>query len=298
MDDKFAAFLRTLKTKTDCQLARRSTLVNTPEKQAAVDDVRECFEKLEATLAKHSPPQWARAGIIGEIDYEKGRFGIILGDLKGLATPLLEYVSEPHTLDDDDTKEVYFYVCRLFLWPVTYTGGCLRFSGRGYAGWLDDAARSSSDIISLTCGNLIERAKTIVRNEMPLTNEHFPGGDFSDDEIKSHWVHEWGDTLEGPPMYLTLDELRKRLSSPLYSTWQDWPPDRELIPVEYDGDPQSVIEDDLNEKYEWKDRIPGIYLAERHDGDRFVVEGPFESMEQAREWAWQEYHNNPGDVPS
>lgn len=298
MDDKFAAFLRTLKTKTDCQLARKSVLVDSKEKQAAVDEIRECFEKLERTLAKHSPPQWVRAGIIGDINYEKGRFGIIFRDKKGLAPSVVEYVSEPHTLDDDKTHEVFFYVCRLFLWPVTYSGGALRVHGRGPIGWLYDAARSSGTIISLTCGNLIERAKVYVCNELPLTDEHFPGGDFNEDAVRARWVQECGDTLEGPPMYVTLADLRKRLSSPLYSTWQDWPPDRDLIPVEYRGDPHSLIEDDPNEEYNWDDRIPGLYLAERHDDDdRFIVDGPFESMEQAREWAWQEYHNNPGDVP-
>jgi hypothetical protein len=301
MDPAFTKYLSTLKTKQDCLRALKTPITNSQEKRDAIEDIIERLDAEAIELAKNTPPEWIRAGVIGTVDFDKGRVGFVLRDKKGIATPIVEYVSGPWVDEADEEGHDRFTVCRILLHPATYANGILHITDETYS-VTSRAGASASTIIAFCCGNLILRARACIDNVLPLTAEDYPNGDWDDDDVRAEWESNAGHRLECPPIHMTVAQARSRYATPLYACWHDWPPDRAICQVTYDGDaanPSFHLNDDPNERYEWEDREPGVYLyvIDDADGYRDVIEGPFETSEEACNWAWDEYHLHPNDVP-
>lgn len=239
--------------------------------------------------------EWIRAGVVGTVDFDGDGFGFVLCDKKGKTTPIVEYAA--NDCHDAVTGEHAFTVYRILLHPVTYTDGCLRFGDRKYVDWQESVANNARSIISLCCGNLVERARIYIEHDLPIAEPEWLPRDNDPEDEKAAWMAQHPHVFESLPFRITLAQARLRYSAVPYTEWQTWPPDRSLSLLHYDGDAWGYVEDDPNEVYEWRSRKPGFYV--RHDDGEFcdVIGGPFDTPEQAREWAWTAYHDEPCDVP-
>jgi hypothetical protein len=251
--------------------------------------------EIRGNMNKSNTVDWIRAGIVGSVEVNGQGFGFILRDKKRIATPIVEYAS--NDCHDIVTGEQGFTVYRIVLHPFTYSDGILRCIGRDRVWWLDRVEGDAKAIIALCCGNLVERARVYIANDLPIEDEELLPDPRAPEHVKSAWMAEHGAAFESLPFRITATQARNRYADALYTTWQDWPPDRNLSLLHYDGDAEEYVESDPNEVYEWQSLEPGFYVRHNDGSDKEIIGGPFDTPEQSMEWAWTQYYEEPHDVP-
>lgn len=239
--------------------------------------------------------EWILAGVVGTVDFNGQGFGFILRDKKQAATPIVEYAA--NDCHDAVTGEHGFTIYRIVLHPFAYSGGTLRCVGRKNLWWHERVENDAKAIISLCCGNLVERARMYIANDLPLEDPELLPTTKDPEHVRAAWMSQYGCAFESLPFRITASRARERYAQPLYNTWHGWPPDRNLTLMHYDGDAESYVEDDPNEIYEWRSRSPGFYVQEDDGEYKEIVGGPFDTHEAATNWAWEEYLADPRDVP-
>ncbi len=235
--------------------------------------------------------------MIGTVDFKSEGFGIVLRDKNNNTTPIVEYAA--NDCHDAVTGEHGYTIYRIVLHPVTYVNGSLQFGNRAHVPWRDRVSRNARAIISLCCGNLIERARVYIANDLPLEDPELLPTHEDPEHVRAAWMSQYGMAFRSLPFRITASEAKVRYSHPIFNTWHGWPPDRTLTLLHYDGAAEDYVEDDPNEIYEWQSREPGFYVkGEVDDGYDDIVGGPFDTPQAATNWAWDEYHAAPRDVPT